>query len=193
MEIGFIGLGQMGAAIAYNLLQAGHQLIAYNRTREKTAQLAALGAQVAERPAYMLFRTRMKRRHPDDVDAVSGDDLPKRIHDTTKIAVDKLEFIVDPRRQEILVRQIKQSLVIGVCDMRKQRSVNRVPARRQTVEQRPPIVKAPAVECRDEHRHRRSAIRGCARWHRVTENPGLVFAQPSLGIFRPVAFEKLVR
>jgi 3-hydroxyisobutyrate dehydrogenase-like beta-hydroxyacid dehydrogenase len=51
MEIGFIGLGQMGAAIAYNLLQAGHQLIAYNRTREKTAQLAALGAQVAERPA----------------------------------------------------------------------------------------------------------------------------------------------
>jgi 3-hydroxyisobutyrate dehydrogenase-like beta-hydroxyacid dehydrogenase len=49
MEVGFIGLGNMGAAMAPNLLNAGHRLTVYNRTRAKAEVLAAQGAQVAER------------------------------------------------------------------------------------------------------------------------------------------------
>ena len=35
MDVGFIGLGNMGAPMARNLLKAGHRLIVYNRTRSK--------------------------------------------------------------------------------------------------------------------------------------------------------------
>jgi 3-hydroxyisobutyrate dehydrogenase-like beta-hydroxyacid dehydrogenase len=45
MKIGFIGLGQMGAGIAANLLKAGHEVAVYNRTFSKTEALVRLGAQ----------------------------------------------------------------------------------------------------------------------------------------------------
>ena len=48
MDVGFIGLGNMGQAIARNLLKAGHRVTVYNRSREKAEALAAEGAKVAE-------------------------------------------------------------------------------------------------------------------------------------------------
>jgi 3-hydroxyisobutyrate dehydrogenase-like beta-hydroxyacid dehydrogenase len=45
MKIGFIGLGQMGAGMAANLLKAGHEVAVYNRTAGKTEALVRLGAQ----------------------------------------------------------------------------------------------------------------------------------------------------
>ncbi|WP_396934976.1 NAD(P)-dependent oxidoreductase [Mycolicibacterium sp.] len=47
MKIGFIGLGNMGAAMAANLLKAGHEVTAYNRSPDKVAALAAKGARPA--------------------------------------------------------------------------------------------------------------------------------------------------
>ena len=47
MKVGFIGLGNMGAAMAENLLKAGHEVTVYNRTREKAHRLEARGARVA--------------------------------------------------------------------------------------------------------------------------------------------------
>ena len=47
MRVGFIGLGNMGLAMARNLLQAGHELTVYNRTRSKAEALASAGAKVA--------------------------------------------------------------------------------------------------------------------------------------------------
>ena len=47
MKIGFIGLGNMGAAMAANLLKAGHEVTAYNRSPGKVAALAAQGARPA--------------------------------------------------------------------------------------------------------------------------------------------------
>jgi 3-hydroxyisobutyrate dehydrogenase-like beta-hydroxyacid dehydrogenase len=51
MKIGFIGLGQMGAGIAANLIRAGHSVTVYNRTRAKAEPLASEGATIADRPA----------------------------------------------------------------------------------------------------------------------------------------------
>jgi 3-hydroxyisobutyrate dehydrogenase-like beta-hydroxyacid dehydrogenase len=51
LDVGFIGLGNMGAAMARNLVKAGHRVTVYNRTRAKAAALAAKGARVAERTA----------------------------------------------------------------------------------------------------------------------------------------------
>ncbi|HYJ57174.1 MAG TPA: NAD(P)-dependent oxidoreductase [Mycobacterium sp.] len=44
MRIGFIGLGNMGSGMAANLLSAGHQVTAYNRSPDKVAALAERGA-----------------------------------------------------------------------------------------------------------------------------------------------------
>jgi 3-hydroxyisobutyrate dehydrogenase-like beta-hydroxyacid dehydrogenase len=51
MQVGFIGLGHMGSGMAANLLQAGHEVTVYNRTREKAQALAGRGARVADTPA----------------------------------------------------------------------------------------------------------------------------------------------
>jgi 3-hydroxyisobutyrate dehydrogenase-like beta-hydroxyacid dehydrogenase len=42
-RVGFVGLGQMGTAMAANLAAAGHRAIAYIRHPEQAARLAALG------------------------------------------------------------------------------------------------------------------------------------------------------
>jgi 3-hydroxyisobutyrate dehydrogenase-like beta-hydroxyacid dehydrogenase len=47
MEIGFIGLGQMGSGMAANLIKAGHHVTVYNRSPGKVEALAAQGAEPA--------------------------------------------------------------------------------------------------------------------------------------------------
>ncbi|MBF0515461.1 MAG: NADP-dependent phosphogluconate dehydrogenase, partial [Desulfovibrionaceae bacterium] len=47
MEIGMIGLGRMGMNMARRLLAGEHAVSAYNRTPEKTRELAAFGAAAA--------------------------------------------------------------------------------------------------------------------------------------------------
>src|SRR5215216_7811670 len=47
-RVGFLGLGIMGKPMAENLIEAGYDLVVYNRTREKAEELD--GATVAESP-----------------------------------------------------------------------------------------------------------------------------------------------
>jgi len=51
MKIGIAGTGRMGTAIALRLMEKGHQVTVWNRTREKTAAAARAGAGVAASPA----------------------------------------------------------------------------------------------------------------------------------------------
>jgi 3-hydroxyisobutyrate dehydrogenase-like beta-hydroxyacid dehydrogenase len=48
MKIGFIGLGNMGAGMAANLLKSGHEVTAYNRSQDKVAALVEQGARPAK-------------------------------------------------------------------------------------------------------------------------------------------------
>ena len=50
MKVGFIGLGGMGSGMARNLINAGHELTVYNRTRDRAESFASLGARIAETP-----------------------------------------------------------------------------------------------------------------------------------------------
>jgi 3-hydroxyisobutyrate dehydrogenase-like beta-hydroxyacid dehydrogenase len=50
MNIAFIGLGNMGSAMAQNLIKAGHSLRVYNRTRSRADELQSQGAHVAATP-----------------------------------------------------------------------------------------------------------------------------------------------
>lgn len=50
MKVSFIGLGNMGFPMAQNLLNAGYELIIFNRTPEKAEPLMHQGARYAETP-----------------------------------------------------------------------------------------------------------------------------------------------
>lgn len=50
MNVGIIGAGLLGKAVAMRLINTGHKVTIYNRTKEKTESLAMLGAQVEESP-----------------------------------------------------------------------------------------------------------------------------------------------
>lgn len=50
MDVAIIGLGQMGSAMAHQLLDAGHAVSVWNRNPDRAKPLAARGASVAESP-----------------------------------------------------------------------------------------------------------------------------------------------
>jgi 3-hydroxyisobutyrate dehydrogenase-like beta-hydroxyacid dehydrogenase len=56
MTVGWIGAGRMGAALCRRFLDSGVDLTVYNRTREKVAGLAELGAKVVDTPAKLADR-----------------------------------------------------------------------------------------------------------------------------------------
>lgn len=58
-SIAFIGLGGMGGRIAVRLLDAGHELIVWNRTPEKARPLVARGAEEADTPAHAARRAEL--------------------------------------------------------------------------------------------------------------------------------------
>jgi 3-hydroxyisobutyrate dehydrogenase len=53
MKIGVAGLGSMGAAIAARLLEAGHEVVVWNRSPAKTKPLVDLGARVVPTPEVL--------------------------------------------------------------------------------------------------------------------------------------------
>jgi 3-hydroxyisobutyrate dehydrogenase-like beta-hydroxyacid dehydrogenase len=57
MNIGFVGLGQMGAGIAANLLRAAHRLMLWNRSPAKARSLLDAGATLASNPRELAARS----------------------------------------------------------------------------------------------------------------------------------------
>jgi 3-hydroxyisobutyrate dehydrogenase-like beta-hydroxyacid dehydrogenase len=55
MKIGFIGLGNMGLAIAGNLIKAGHTLAVYNRTQSRADSLKSSGVRIAKTPNEVAY------------------------------------------------------------------------------------------------------------------------------------------
>ncbi len=56
MEIGFIGLGNMGMPMARRLIEAKHQLVVFDTRKEAMDKLAALGARTAASPKEVADR-----------------------------------------------------------------------------------------------------------------------------------------
>jgi 3-hydroxyisobutyrate dehydrogenase len=56
VRLGWIGVGRMGLALATRLLEAGHDVGVYNRTRAKCEPLAEIGATIADSPAELADR-----------------------------------------------------------------------------------------------------------------------------------------
>src|SRR5215470_18348718 len=56
MEIGFIGLGNMGFPMARRLVEAGHKLTVFDTRKEAVGRLTALGAEAASSPKEIADR-----------------------------------------------------------------------------------------------------------------------------------------
>jgi 3-hydroxyisobutyrate dehydrogenase len=56
LRLGWVGVGRMGQVLATRLLEAGHDLGVYNRTRSKSEALEELGATVADSPGDLADR-----------------------------------------------------------------------------------------------------------------------------------------
>jgi len=72
-HIGFIGLGVMGQSMARNLMQAGHELVVYNRTAAKAQPLVDAGAKLVESPSEVALQCKVIITilgYPDDVEQV---------------------------------------------------------------------------------------------------------------------------
>ncbi len=96
-SLGWVGVGRMGRALVMRLLEAGHPVGVYNRTREKAADLESLGATIVDSVADLADREivfTMVAGSSDVEEIVCGADgllsradvAPKLIVDSTTIA-----------------------------------------------------------------------------------------------------------
>jgi 3-hydroxyisobutyrate dehydrogenase len=69
-KVGIIGTGMLGKAVALHLLESGFELNVYNRTREKTKELASKGAKVLESPKDVAKSSEIVFTIVKDADAV---------------------------------------------------------------------------------------------------------------------------
>src|SRR5918997_2991787 len=70
MQLGFIGLGAMGAPMATNLLEAGHEVAVWNRSPERVYPMVEAGARRADSPADAASGTRATILMVTDAEAV---------------------------------------------------------------------------------------------------------------------------
>ena len=62
MQVGFLGLGAMGALIVPRLMAAGHSVTGWNRSRDKAATLIDAGMAWADSPRAVAFQHARVRR-----------------------------------------------------------------------------------------------------------------------------------
>ncbi|MBO0766725.1 MAG: NAD(P)-dependent oxidoreductase [Hyphomicrobiaceae bacterium] len=72
MNIGFVGLGAMGALIVPRLMAAGHSVTGWNRSRDKAEPLIAAGMRFAESPRAVAAQSEMAFSIVTDAAAVNA-------------------------------------------------------------------------------------------------------------------------
>ena len=70
VKIGLVGTGMLGEAVGLHLLESGHYLTAYNRTKSKTANLEKNGAAIADTPKHVAESSELVITCVKDTDAV---------------------------------------------------------------------------------------------------------------------------
>jgi len=72
MQIGFFGTGLMGAPMAVQLIEAGHELFLYNRTRSKAEIVALIGGTVYEKPMKVIEKSNVVITMLSDITAIKN-------------------------------------------------------------------------------------------------------------------------
>ena len=100
MDIGFIGLGGMGRAMAANALKAGHTVRVWNRSPDAAKALAEAGAQVVQSPG----------------DAFAGDAVFSMLADDAALRAVVLDSGVLERAPKGLVHVNMATISIAFCE-----------------------------------------------------------------------------
>lgn len=82
MDVGFIGIGNMGAPMAANILASGHQLTVYDENLGATAELEKTGAKRAENPTSLTIGVDviiLSLPGPSEVASVFAEILPSMV------------------------------------------------------------------------------------------------------------------
>lgn len=102
LRIGWIGTGRMGAALVDRLLDAGHDVAVYNRTRSKAEALAERGGKVVDTPVDLAERDVvfiMVSGSADLTQVTTGDggllthavDVPRVVIDSSTVSIESSE------------------------------------------------------------------------------------------------------
>jgi len=91
VKIGLVGTGMLGEAVGLHLLESGHSLTAYNRTKSKTANLEKNGAIISDTPKNVAESSELVITCVKDADAVeqilfSQDGIVAGKHDGLAVA-----------------------------------------------------------------------------------------------------------
>lgn len=111
LRIGWIGAGRMGFQLAKRLLDAGHDVAVYNRTKSKAEPLTEFGATLVDRPVELadrdvVFSMVSADRDLEQVMLGEGglltdpDNAPKAIGDSSTVSVEaseKIRAVADER------------------------------------------------------------------------------------------------
>ncbi len=111
MKIGFIGLGIMGSRMAANLQKKGHELVVYNRTRQKADSLIAQGAVWAQTPADVAEKTAVIITMLSKPDAVAETALLGKYGFLHRLAANSLWIdcsTVNPSFSRLMANEAKQ-------------------------------------------------------------------------------------
>jgi 3-hydroxyisobutyrate dehydrogenase-like beta-hydroxyacid dehydrogenase len=100
MDIGFIGLGSMGSAMALNALKAGHSVRVWNRSRDATKPLAERGATVVDTPA----------------EAFAGEAVFSMLADDAALRAVLIDGGVVEQAQKGLIHVNMATISIALCD-----------------------------------------------------------------------------
>ena len=96
MRIGFIGLGIMGRPMAKHLMEAGHTLTVWNRSRPGIEELVAAGADEGASPADVASKSDVVFTivgDAPDVEAVSLGERDQRIEHSDRLLVSRVRAV----------------------------------------------------------------------------------------------------
>ena len=109
MKIAMIGTGLMGFHMAERLLEAGHEIIAYNRTRDKASPLAQQGATLADGPHQAILEADLAILMLTDASAIRETLEPRgRFPDLTDCSLCQMGTIA-PRESIALLEDIERA------------------------------------------------------------------------------------
>ena len=114
MKVGWIGLGKMGTPMAQNLIKAGFSLDVYNRTREKTRELEADGAMVADNVVVLAEKS-------DVVISMVSDD---RVLEAVSIGPDGAFNVMEPGNIFIDLSTVSPHLSERVAKVAKEKGIH---------------------------------------------------------------------
>ena len=110
-KIGLIGTGMLGNAVGLHLLESDHELIVYNRTKEKTSELKNHGAEVVDSPRDVASLSELVIICVKDADAVKevsfGHDGIVQCNHENLVVADM--STINPNETKQISKQFKES------------------------------------------------------------------------------------